>query len=547
MTFSDLCRLLREIRETRKTSRKVRYFADALAAIPDEGDVRRAVVFAGEGGGASVGHTTIAQAACRYLDIDPEAVFLPCRLATGSSSEAIRLLMENLTPPPSTPPLALSHVEDLFTAIRSARNREAKEAALIRSFTTLSPIETQYFLRMLGRGTLRVGFELRSILQAVALAFGRDPEAVRYAHTLTGSLADTASLAFHDRLADASFRLFQPIAFMLASPIESRVPDDEASHIAEPKFDGMRAQAHARGGEVRLYSRDLNEITASFPDITQALAQAELPAIVMDGEICGYADKRILPFNDLQKRMGVKSPSKALLSQVPAIFIPFDLLHLDGRSLFAEPWLERRRCLETMRLPYPLTPVHPLASFEEIPALFERTLADGNEGLMVKRTDSPYEYGQRRASWLKVKRPGGSLDTVILYATAGSGRRGGTWSDFTLGIDVSGDDRYAEDVIPIGKAYGGYTDAELKELNRRLKPLVVETYGPTSLVMPEIVVEIEFDEIQVNRRSKAGFTLRFPRFRAIRWDKNPHEIDTLATVERLYAQRARRHRAEFTW
>lgn len=547
MTFHDLCHRLRDIRETRKTSRKVRIFADTLAGLADEADVRRAVAFAGEGCGASVGHATIAEVACRYLDIDPEAVFLPCRLATGSSSEAIRLLMENLAPPPSAAPLTLSETETLFASIRSAKSRSAKEAALTAAFSRLSPLETQYFLRMLGRGSLRIGFELRSILQAVAVAFGRDPEAVRYAHTLTGSLAETASMAYRDTLADASFRLFQPIAFMLASPIESRVPDSAAAYIAEPKFDGMRAQAHVRGGEVRLYSRDLNDITGAFPDVTAALAAADLPALVMDGEICGYADKRIMTFNDLQKRMGVKSPSASLLAQVPAIFIPFDLLHLDGRSLFAEPWLERRRCLESVRLPYPLTPVHPLASFGDIPALFDRTLADGNEGLMVKRTDSPYEYGQRRSSWLKVKRPGGSLDTVILYATAGSGRRGGTWSDFTLGIDVSGDDRYAEDVIPIGKAYGGYTDAELRELNRRLKPLVVETFGPTSLVKPEIVVEIEFDEIQVNRRAKAGYTLRFPRFRAIRWDKNPHEIDTLATVERLYAQRARRHRAEFTW
>lgn len=277
MTFHDLCQRLREIRETRKTSRKVRRFADALAALPDEADVRRAVAFAGEGGGASIGHATIAAVACRHLDIDPEAVFLPCRLATGSSSEAIRLLMENLTPPPTTPPPTLAETEALFAAIRTARNRVAKETALIDAFTKLTPLETQFFLRMLGRGSLRIGFELRSILQAVALAFGRDPEVVRYAHTLTGSLADTASLAFHDRLADATFRLFQPIAFMLASPIEARTPDEATRYVAEPKFDGMRAQLHVAGHEARLYSRDLNDITGSFPDITRPIADAGLP------------------------------------------------------------------------------------------------------------------------------------------------------------------------------------------------------------------------------------------------------------------------------
>lgn len=161
---------------------------------------------------------------------------------------------------------------------------------------------------------------------------------------------------------------------------------------------------------------------------------------------------------------------------------------------------------------------------------------------MLKKKESTYEYGQRRKSWLKVKKPGGTLDTVLMYAHAGSGKRGGYYSDFTLGISVKEDERYEEEFIPIGKAYGGYTDEEMKELNERVKDLTVEKYGPTLGLIPEIVVELEFDDIQVNKRTKANYTLRLPRFKAIRWDLSPGDVDTLKDVERMYQQKLDRER-----
>jgi DNA ligase-1 len=174
---------------------------------------------------------------------------------------------------------------------------------------------------------------------------------------------------------------------------------------------------------------------------------------------------------------------------------------------------------------------------DDVEELFQRALNHGNEGLMLKKKKSTYEYGQRRKSWLKVKKPGGSFDTVIMYAHAGSGKRGGTYSDFTLGISVKEDERYEEEFIPIGKAYGGYTDEELKKMNRKVKELTVERYGPTLGLLPELVVEIEFDDIQVNKRTKAGYTLRLPRFKSIRWDLGPSDVNTLQDVERLYRKK----------
>ena len=169
----------------------------------------------------------------------------------------------------------------------------------------------------------------------------------------------------------------------------------------------------------------------------------------------------------------------------------------------------------------------------ELEERFDRALENGNEGLMLKRRDSLYEFGQRGRAWRKVKQPAGSIDTVMLYAHAGSGRRGGSYSDFTLGVSVRDDPRFEEAYVPIGKAYGGYTDRELRELNRRIRSLITARYGPTVALEPGIVVELEFDQIMVNRRTKAGLSLRFPRFRAIRWDLAPEDADTLEHVERM--------------
>lgn len=161
---------------------------------------------------------------------------------------------------------------------------------------------------------------------------------------------------------------------------------------------------------------------------------------------------------------------------------------------------------------------------------------------MLKKKNSAYEYGQRRKSWLKVKKPVGTLDTVIMYAHAGSGKRGGYYSDFTLGIRVKEDERYEEEFIPIGKAYGGYSNKEMVKLNKQIKELAVEKYGPTLGLIPKIIVELEFDDIRVNKRTKANYTLRLPRFKAIRWDLGPKDADTLKDVERMYREKINRER-----
>lgn len=550
--FKAYCEVLQRVADSRGTVEKTRIFADWLAMLGNERDIELSVQFAGEGAfssisgkRASVGGRTIGESACAHCQIDYEKVFRPCRTALGSTSETIQRLCENLdhvrqkTAPKS---FSLPEIYAFFEQLETTRKREEKQVRLLEIWKLLTPLEIKYFLRILSQGSLRIGFELRSILNAVAEAFGQEIEEVRYAHLLTGSLGKTAVLAFKKELDQATFKIFQPLAFMLASPIESRKVEDFSTYLAEEKFDGMRCQIHFRNKEVKIFSRDLNEVTNSFPDLVSELIQWPDGEVVLDGEIVVFKDERIFPFQHLQKRMGVKKPSKKLLQTHPVKLIAYDLLYKDGEAAFKLPLKKRRSLLNSFaqKTNLAIARQFQLGDAQHVEQLFDQALANGNEGLVLKQVDSPYEYGQRKSSWLKVKKPAGSLDVAIMYAHAGSGKRGGTYSDFTLGIRVADDPRYEEEFIPIGKAYGGYSNDELKKLNQAIKPLVVDRFGPTLSLRPEIVVEIEFDEIQINRRTKAGHTLRLPRFRAIRWDLRPSDCDSLQHVEQLFEAQGNR-------
>jgi DNA ligase-1 len=553
-TFLQLSKVAQAISETRGSNAKIRICAEYFSSITNENDLHLAAQFLGEGAfsdisgkRASVGSRTYSTLAADICEVDYEQVFKPSKTAVGSASETIEKLFANIPEAQDkweSAELSLRDVEGIYNRLYEVSSRKDKQEILTEAWSQLTPLEVKYFLRIMGRGSLRIGFETKSIISAIAKAFGQKVKDVRYVHMITGSIGKTAKLAKQDRLDEASFKLFHPLSFMLASPIESRAVDDYSEYVAEEKFDGMRCQLHISGNKVKIFSRDLNDITHSFPEIVDYFTERELPEMVLDGEICVFKDDTILPFQLLQKRMGLKKPSKKVLREYPTLLISYDILFYDGRPIFEQTLTERRRLLSELSSTYsfPVTTQKPIHHKDQIDELFELALAHGNEGLMLKHKDSTYEYGQRRKSWLKVKKPGGSLDTIMMYAHAGSGKRGGTYSDFTLGISVRDDERYEEEFIPIGKAYGGYTDEELKKINTRIKEITVEKYGPTLGLLPEIVIELEFDDIQVNKRTKANFTLRFPRFKTIRWDLSPDDVDTLKDVEHLYREKADKKR-----
>lgn len=586
-SFALLCHVLAGIMGTRSKVKKMALYARYLKSLhgaesnPTDSkstasetesivSLQLAVQFTAEGAfpsvsgiRASAGHRTVALAASGFCGIDYDKVFKPCRVATGSASEAIEKLMDNLPEASNRRNpgwMSLEQVSEAFSRLASATGRVEKQCILGEIWEKMTAQEIRFMIRMLFQGSLRIGFELRSILPAIAQAFNADPELVRRVNMLTGNMGATAVMARNNTLDTAQFRMFQPVAFMLASPVEARNVNGENHYVSDPsgytaeeKFDGMRAQVHISHEKILLFSRDLNDVTGSFTDVSEGLREScsrlerspaallhhcdpLTPEIVFDGELCVFQNGTIQPFQRLQKRMGVKKPAKKLMQEHPVRFIAYDLLFYNGNPVIDLPLHERRKLLEywCSRLGMLYSRQYEIATHQDIEALFQQALSHGNEGLMLKRHDGVYEFGQRNRSWLKVKQPGGSLDTIIMYAHAGSGRRGGTYSDFTLGIRVDQDPRYEEQFIPIGKAYGGYTDEELKKLNKRIRELTVDRFGPTLSLKPGVVIEVEFDGIQENRRTKAGYTLRLPRFRSIRWDLSPSDTDTLQDVEQMY-------------
>jgi DNA ligase-1 len=321
---------------------------------------------------------------------------------------------------------------------------------------------------------------------------------------------------------------FHPL--MLAQPLEEGEIDalDPAQYRAEWKWDGIRVQLVARGGEKRLYSRSGDDIGAAFPDILAAMPEE----VVLDGELLVLREGEVAPFNDLQQRLNRKKANAKMLADYPAWVRLYDMLEEAGEDLRALPFDERRRRLESWYRAGPrdrldLSPLISFASWDELKALREGARARGIEGLMLKRGDSAYVTGRPKGPWFKWKRGALTADTVLMYAQRGHGKRSSFYSDYTFGAWRDGA------LVPVGKAYSGFTDAELRELDRWVRDNTVERYGPVREVVPKLVLEIAFDAVQRSTRHKSGLALRFPRVHRIRWDKPAQEADTVEMLERL--------------
>jgi DNA ligase 1 len=321
---------------------------------------------------------------------------------------------------------------------------------------------------------------------------------------------------------------FHPL--MLAQPIEAGDLEalDPSAYRAEWKWDGIRVQLVARGGDKRLYSRSGDDIGAAFPDIVDTMPQD----VVLDGELLVLRAGEVASFNDLQQRLNRKVPSPGMLRDYPAWVRLYDMLEESGEDLRALPFDERRRRLERWFTAGPrerldLSPLVPFANWGELKAHREGARARGIEGLMLKRGDSPYIAGRPKGPWFKWKRGALTVDTVLIYAQRGHGKRSSFYSDYTFGAWRDGE------LVPVGKAYSGFTDDELKRLDRWVRDHTVERYGPVREVAPRLVLEIAFDSIHRSTRHKSGLAMRFPRVHRIRWDKPPEEADTVETLERL--------------
>jgi DNA ligase-1 len=430
-------------------------------------------------------------------------------------------------------PVSLQEVEATLEAIRSARGN-AKAAPLESLVRRLHPDAARFFVKIIS-GELRIGLSEGLVEAAIAEAFGVPITQVKRVHLVTGDIGETAARCKRGDFEASTITLFQPVRFMLASPVETAGEAFERMGAdavwTEEKYDGVRCQLHRQGARVELFSRDLKETTGAFPELVENAA-AIGHDVLFDGEVLAHRDGRVLRFFELQRRLGRKKVDSELRREVPVVLVIFDVLWLDGRTLLDEPLTTRRKLLEGLGLQHPFL----LARLEEatdpqhLNRIFAETRERGNEGLMVKDPLSPYTPGRRGLAWLKLKRPLATLDVVVTAVEWGHGKRKGVLSDYTFAVKDTSSGR----LVNVGKAYSGLTDAEIAEFTRRFLDMTVEDHGHLRLVRPEVVLEVAFDSIQHSGRHMSGYALRFPRIVRIRDDKPVDEIDTLERVAQLY-------------
>jgi DNA ligase-1 len=476
---------------------------------------------------------------------------------------------------PASPTITLRDVRATFDQIAETRTATAKAAVLKALLERATALEAKYILKII-TGELRIGLKESLVEEAIAKAYDEPIGRVQRANMLLGDIGKTLQLAAKHRLDEARMRLFHPIGFMLASPAaDAEEAFQYFEHaLVEDKYDGIRAQAHCGGGQVRLFSRTLDELTPSFPELVGPLSEFA-GEVVLDGEIVAWCDNQnggrgvpgapavrpmgwghAMPFGELQKRHGRKQISNQLIAEVPVAYVVFDVIYAGGELMLDRPLSDRARVLDRVfaganRIA-PRAAVNPQGklfdspmdeavsgwvlralslradSAEQLERYFEQAMARGNEGLMIKDLESPYMPGRRGRWWLKLKRELATLDVVVTAAEFGHGKRIHVLSDYTFAV------RQGEELVNIGKAYSGLTDKEIAELTEWFLAHTTADHGHLREVEPRIVLEVAFNAIMRSDRHDSGFALRFPRIVRVRQDKLPEDIDTVEAVEQIY-------------
>ncbi|MGA8432575.1 MAG: ATP-dependent DNA ligase [Candidatus Sulfotelmatobacter sp.] len=491
--------------------------------------------------------------------------------------------------------LGVMEVETAFRQIAGARGPAAKSALVRELLSRVTPLEAKYVVKIM-TGDLRIGLKESLVEEAIGKAYGSTLTEVQRANMLLGDIGETLRLAAEGKLAEAKMRLFHPLGFMLASPVESA--EEGLSYFAEAavedKYDGIRAQAHVADGEVKLFSRTRDEITESFPELEETLAEMSGEAI-LDGEIVAWeypADLaktkqvvdepvsaaseekaaelgRARPFSVLQQRLGRKRVSARMLREVPVALLVFDVLYAEGQLIIDCPLRERAGILDEIfvasgksfnhrghRGPRGKStaqselafdsepgrgsaasrviraPAFRASSSDELEELFIAAQARGNEGLMIKDLGSAYTPGKRGKSWLKMKRELATLDVVVTAVEFGHGKRIGVLSDYTFAV-WDGDR-----LVNIGKAYSGLTDVEIAEMTKWFLEHTIEDQGFRRVVEPKIVLEVAFNNMMESERHESGYALRFPRIVRLRPDKSATDADTIERAREIFEKQS---------
>ena len=525
------------IAATSKKSEKERILADYLTGLDDASLERAVVFFSGSPfprreervtgvGGAAIGEA-VAEVSGRTVD----EVWEPWPKYADPGDT----IAESFEDDPAQD-ITLTELGEFFERLAATQGAAAKKAVLVELLRKVDRQGARYIVKILTR-ELRIGLVEGLVESSIAKAFGRKLDAVRRANMFAGDIGATALLAKSDALESAKMSLFHPFALMLAQPEEDPaeiVAALGAGAIADDKYDGIRAQIHTDGTQVRIYSRTLDNVTHRFPEI-EAAARELGASLILDGEIVAFSD-RVLPFAVIQTRLGRRQVSDKLLAEAPVVYFAFDILYLNGEVLFERPLRERLEKLRSVVRggAIRVSEQSAIRDAAHVDALFDAARARANEGLVLKDPESIYTPGRRGKSWLKYKKALATLDCVVTYAQWGNGKRRNVLSDLTFAVLRDGE------LVNIGKAYSGLTDAEIANMTEHFKRTTIERHGPVHRVEPTIVLEIAFDRIQESSRHKSGYAMRFPRIVRIRDDKTVDQISTIDEVRRIYEGQLRR-------
>jgi DNA ligase-1 len=458
----------------------------------------------------------------------PEWLFEESYQAVGDMAETITLLLPGGSRQSDLP---LSYwVEERLLRLRGEDNDVQREG-MVQAWRELDRDE-RFVWNKLITGAFRVGASQRLVVRALSQVSGVEEGVI--AHRLMGNWEPTQE--FFDRLTAPDTRdadISRPYPFYLAHPLEQdpRELGEVDGWIAEWKWDGIRAQLIRRTGRTFLWSRGEELLSGRFPEVEAA--GALLPdGTVIDGELLPWVDGAPLPFSQLQRRIGRKNVGRKILGEIPVALVAYDLLEERGVDVRTLPLTQRRDRLASLLQSVPasrlmLSPRVPATRWDDLIASRMAARSAGAEGLMLKRLASEYGVGRRRGDWWKWKVDPHTIDAVLIYAQAGSGRRAGLFTDYTFGI-WEGDH-----LVPFAKAYSGLTDDEIRKVDSFVRRNTLEKFGPVRTVKPELVFELAFEGIQRSRRHKSGIAVRFPRMARWRTDKKAEEADTVETVRKL--------------
>jgi DNA ligase-1 len=524
--------LLDDLVYTRSRNAKLRLIGDYLKETPDPD---RGLALAALTGTLDIKAVKPAQVRAMAVErIDPVLLAMS-RDYVGDMAETLSLLWPV---PDGEPPDLDDGTVRLSDAVERLQNASRLDApgALARMLDHLD-VSGRFALIKLATGAMRVGISARLAKQAFADAFGLDVEAVEEVwHGLKPPYAELFDWAEgrSEQPSAEDMPLFRP--FMLAQPLdEKQVSLDDFA--AEWKWDGIRVQIAHAGGDTRLYSRTGDDISHSFPEIAESFDRRG----VVDGELlvrgAGQGAEEhggaAASFNALQQRLGRKSVSAKMLGASPAFVRLYDILFDGDEDLRPLPWIDRRARLEAFAGEldadrFDLSALIDAPDFHALGEMRGSARDAAIEGLMLKRRDSPYVAGRKTGLWYKWKRDPLTADCVLMYAQRGSGKRSSYYSDYTFGCWTA-----AQELLPVGKAYFGFTDEELKWLDRWVRSHTVQRFGPVREVEKRLVLEVAFDSIHASKRHKSGLAMRFPRISRIRNDKPAQEADTIAALMAL--------------